>query len=394
MRLSFLHITHIVLLAALLADRIKNSTVLAIYLAGLGSAALNHCTGWRIFALPQVIGISFAAWELHPLFAVALIVAYFAPSLPCPRFPLLKHIAWSGASNTGVWIFEGAIAAGKTTQTTALLHQGIKLFAEDVPPDLKDLFYNDMPRYGWALQATMCEQRIRLLYEAVHYESPHNVVVLDRGPFGCLALATTNYILGSLSDEEYAAYRKRWLKHEESFLAAQKVAGRPITIVYMQTPSAQCIVRLRERPGADSDVDKRYMRLVSVMHTVVLRWARWKYVGKLYLTVFDPLTHNANVPLSKWGRKTPRIDMTQAASSSSSANVTTPSTKSEVREGDENSKDDGDDDDDKLCALSPLGTAVQLSQEEARRLETTGLLRPRSNLYNEQRMILIDRSVY
>ena len=164
-----------------------------------------------------------------------------------------------------VIVIDGAIGAGKTEFTNALVEEaakrvkadGRRLLACAVPEPVKlwedvgalPLFYRDPQRYAYTFQTYVYATRVTAIADAVR-DNPHaDIFVLDRSP------ATDRVFMDAqdVSPVERAMY-DTWCNAHDRMLP---IDLRRATGVYLQTSLETCMARVARRArGGDAATDR------------------------------------------------------------------------------------------------------------------------------------------
>lgn len=190
---------------------------------------------------------------------------------------------------------EGPICGGKThlarsilrvdTGKPVILNNADRAYrsgrvVDVLPEQLAEVLHKKFVRnpavYELPFQMVMAERRYAALHSAVrHVDKTKRVVVLDRSLAGDFSFAAWNFIIGAFEGDQFDTYLGEipggtpatWFRHAcESSGVSMPL---PVQVVFLVTPTAQCIERLKRRGGVDQGTAERYMRGIVVMHALV-----------------------------------------------------------------------------------------------------------------------------
>lgn len=173
-------------------------------------------------------------------------------------------------------LLEGNICAGKTEfmrTVESFRSRNVVVHYEMLVRGLHAAFVKDPLKYGFALQMLMCERRCYMLSRAIASvnQQTNKTVFLDRSLVGDYAFAAWNYIVGDISEAEFAMYQVQYGVVPSLMLQnALRNGGKKIVIVYLHAPARVCKERLDSRPGADQNTSLRYLMGISLMHICAL----------------------------------------------------------------------------------------------------------------------------
>ena len=166
-------------------------------------------------------------------------------------------------------LFEGNIAAGKSTVGRRLHESGMFGFIEepvgawqkDFAANLLGMFYEDPKRWAFTFQLAAFTTRAKT-WDEVLAMIDHSTVVLERSIY-CdrYVFAKNCYQSGLISESEWQIYCRMWDWLQSNWCAD------PDKIVYLRTPAEVCHERIEER-GRDEEnkIPLEYLRDLEVLH--------------------------------------------------------------------------------------------------------------------------------
>ena len=166
-------------------------------------------------------------------------------------------------------LFEGNIAAGKSTVGRRLHESGLFGFVEepvgawqkDFAANLLGMFYEDPKRWAFTFQLAAFTTRAKTWTEVLAMID-HSTVVLERSIY-CdrYVFAKNCYQSGLMSETEWQIYSKMWDWLQGNWCA------EPDKIVYLRTPAEVCQERIETR-GRDEEtkIPLEYLRDLEVLH--------------------------------------------------------------------------------------------------------------------------------
>jgi len=166
-------------------------------------------------------------------------------------------------------LFEGNIAAGKSTVGRRLGASGLFAFIEepvgawqqDFEENLLDLFYKDANRWAFTFQLAAFTTRAKTWSEVLAM-TDHSTVVLERSIY-CdrYVFAKNCYQSGLMSKTEWQLYSKLWDWLQRNWCA------EPDRIVYLRTPAEVCSERIGQRGRAEeTTIPLEYLRDLETLH--------------------------------------------------------------------------------------------------------------------------------
>jgi deoxyadenosine/deoxycytidine kinase len=166
-------------------------------------------------------------------------------------------------------LFEGNIAAGKSTVGRRLAESGLFGFIEEpvgawqqeFDENLLDLFYKDANRWAFTFQLAAFTTRAKTWSEVLAM-TDHSTVVLERSIY-CdrYVFAKNCYQTGLMSKTEWQLYCKLWDWLQRNWCA------EPDKIVYLRTPAEVCCERITERGRSEeTTIPLEYLRDLEVLH--------------------------------------------------------------------------------------------------------------------------------
>jgi len=166
-------------------------------------------------------------------------------------------------------LFEGNIAAGKSTLGKAMEASGLFGFIEE-PVDawqgefaenILDLFYKDMNRWAFTFQLAAFTTRAKT-WTDILTKTDHRNVILERSIY-CdrYVFAKNCYESEIMSRTEWQLYCKMWDWLESNWCA------EPDKIVYLRTPANVCLERLALRGrGEETSITLEYLESLEKLH--------------------------------------------------------------------------------------------------------------------------------
>ncbi len=166
-------------------------------------------------------------------------------------------------------LFEGNIAAGKSTVGRRLAASGLFGFIEepvgawqqDFEENLLDLFYRDAKRWAFTFQLAAFTTRAKTWSEVLAM-TDHSTVVLERSIY-CdrYVFAKNCYQAGLMTKTEWQLYSKMWEWLQKNWCA------EPDKIVYLHTPAEVCRERIVERGrNEETAIPLEYLKALEVLH--------------------------------------------------------------------------------------------------------------------------------
>lgn len=166
-------------------------------------------------------------------------------------------------------LLEGNIGAGKTTVGTVLAASGEFAFIEEpttvwregFAANMLELFYSDTLRWAFTFQICAFVTRAKTWHE-ISTLTDHRRVVLERSIF-CdrYVFAENCYRTGLFSLQEYQLYCRLW-----DFMMSH-YCDPPDLILYLRTPAAECLERLRARARQEEvGVTLEYLLQLEALH--------------------------------------------------------------------------------------------------------------------------------
>ena len=166
-------------------------------------------------------------------------------------------------------LFEGNIAAGKSTVGRRLAESGLFDFIEepvgswqkDFAANLLDLFYKDPKRWSFTFQLAAFTTRAKTWTEVLAM-TDHQNVVLERSIY-CdrYVFAKNCYQSGLMTEVEWQLYSRMWDWLEENWCT------EPDKIVYLRTPAEVCHERIVKRGRREEEkIPLDYLRDLERLH--------------------------------------------------------------------------------------------------------------------------------
>jgi deoxyadenosine/deoxycytidine kinase len=166
-------------------------------------------------------------------------------------------------------LFEGNIAAGKSTVGRRLLESGLFLFVEqpvaawqtDYSVNFLRQFYEDPKRWAFTFQLMAYSTRIQAWVQTLRM-ADHTAVVLERSIFSDRYVFAKNcYQSGLMSEAEWQVYCRMWDWHMSNWCET------PDKIVYLRAPAEICHERLQMRGRKEEEkIPVEYLRDIEVLH--------------------------------------------------------------------------------------------------------------------------------
>jgi deoxyadenosine/deoxycytidine kinase len=166
-------------------------------------------------------------------------------------------------------LFEGNIAAGKSTVGRRLAESGLFGFIEepvgswqqDFEENLLDLFYKDSRRWAFTFQLAAFTTRAKTWTEVLAMTN-HSTVVLERSIY-CdrYVFAKNCFQSGLMSKTEWQLYCRLWDWLQTNWCA------EPDKIVYLRTPAEVCHERIVARGRQEEiQIPLEYLHDLEVLH--------------------------------------------------------------------------------------------------------------------------------
>ena len=166
-------------------------------------------------------------------------------------------------------LFEGNIAAGKSTVGRRLAESGLFGFVEepvgawqqDFEENLLDLFYTDANRWAFTFQLAAFTTRAKTWTEILAMID-HSTVVLERSIY-CdrYVFAKNCYQTGLMRKTEWQLYCRMWDWLQSNWCA------EPDKIVYLRTPAEVCHERIAQRGRSEeTTIPLEYLRDLEMLH--------------------------------------------------------------------------------------------------------------------------------
>ncbi|RLC75777.1 MAG: hypothetical protein DRI81_11385 [Chloroflexi bacterium] len=166
-------------------------------------------------------------------------------------------------------LLEGNIGAGKTTVGNALAASGKFGFIEEptsawregYAANMLELFYDDPHRWAFTFQTCAFVTRAKTWKEMLALND-HSRVVLERSIYCDRYIFAENcHRTGLMSSTEYQLYCGLW-----DFLVAD-YRVQPDLILYLRTPAAACLERIKARDRAEeSGIALEYLLQLEGLH--------------------------------------------------------------------------------------------------------------------------------
>ncbi len=163
---------------------------------------------------------------------------------------LLKIINEGVAKN--MIIIEGTVGVGKSSLMDILADElNLTVFPEPVVNNpLLPLFYNDMQRYGFALQVFFLNNRFRMIKEGQKL----NGAIMDRSIYGDVIFAKMLHDQGNMSEEEINCYL-------DLFANMMEHLPTPELVIYLRTETDAAIKKIQKRGReCEQNTDHQYWR--------------------------------------------------------------------------------------------------------------------------------------
>jgi deoxyadenosine/deoxycytidine kinase len=174
-----------------------------------------------------------------------------------------------GTADKRLIILEGNIGAGKSTVGQALKAEGLFDFIEEpvkawqtgFASNLLEAFYRDMERWAFTFQILAFITRAKTWKEILAH-TDHERVILERSVYTDRHVFAANiHAIGAMSETEWQVYCGLW-----DFLVSNYCL-EPDIILYLRTPAAECLKRIRERGrGEESAVALEYLEQLERLH--------------------------------------------------------------------------------------------------------------------------------
>lgn len=166
-------------------------------------------------------------------------------------------------------LFEGNIAAGKSTVGRRLAESGLFGFVEEpvgawqgeFDENLLDLFYRDTERWAFTFQLAAFTTRAKTWTEVLQ-KTDHRNVVLERSIYCDRHVFAKNcFQSGLMKKAEWQLYCKLWDWLESNWCT------QPDTIAYLRTPAEVCRERIESRGRSEeSTIPLEYLRDLEALH--------------------------------------------------------------------------------------------------------------------------------
>jgi deoxyadenosine/deoxycytidine kinase len=196
-------------------------------------------------------------------------------------------------------LFEGNIAAGKSTVGKRLAESGLFGFVEEpvgawqgeFDENLLELFYRDTNRWAFTFQLAAFTTRAKTWTEVLS-RTDHRNVILERSIY-CdrYVFAKNCFQSGLMKKTEWQLYCKLWEWLESNWCT------QPDKIVYLRTPAEVCRERIEARGRSEeSSIPLEYLRDLEALHdewlldsplTVVLDGCRQWTAREIYDVLCD-----------------------------------------------------------------------------------------------------------
>lgn len=168
-----------------------------------------------------------------------------------------------------VILFEGNIAAGKSTVGRRLKASGLFEFVEEpvgawqkeFASNLLEMFYADPHRWAFTFQLAAFTTRAKTWSEVIAL-SDHSRVVLERSIFCDRNVFAKNcYQSGLISETEWQLYCHLWEWVHEQWNV------EPDIIVYLRTPAEICLQRIDMRGRSEENtITLEYLQDLEALH--------------------------------------------------------------------------------------------------------------------------------
>ncbi len=166
-------------------------------------------------------------------------------------------------------LFEGNIAAGKSTVGKRLAESGLFGFVEEpvgawqgeFDENLLELFYRDTSRWAFTFQLAAFTTRAKTWTEVLS-RTDHRNVVLERSIY-CdrYVFAKNCFQSGLMKKTEWQLYCKLWEWLESNWCT------QPNKIVYLRTPAEVCRDRIEARGRSEeASIPLEYLRDLEALH--------------------------------------------------------------------------------------------------------------------------------
>ena len=177
-------------------------------------------------------------------------------------------------------VIAGNIGSGKTTLTTLLArHYGWtpKFEAVDYNPYLED-YYQDIPRWSFALEVYFLKQRFKDLLDIAHSDA---TVIQDRSIFeGVHVFTANNYAMGNLDARDYHCYM-------ELFESMMSVVRVPDFMIYLRATIPHLVANIQKR-GREYE-QQMQLDYLKNLNTLYDEFIYKKYPGKVLTVNVDTL---------------------------------------------------------------------------------------------------------
>ena len=177
-------------------------------------------------------------------------------------------------------VIAGNIGSGKTTLTTLLArHYGWtpKFEAVDYNPYLED-YYQDIPRWSFALEVYFLKQRFRDLLDISRSEE---TIIQDRSIFeGVYVFTANNYAMGNLDDRDFHCYM-------DLFESMMSIVKYPDLMIYLKA-SIPHLVQNIQRRGREYE-QQMQLDYLKNLNTRYDDFIYHKYRGKVLTVEVDQL---------------------------------------------------------------------------------------------------------
>lgn len=194
--------------------------------------------------------------------------------------------------------FAGLIGAGKTTLADKLgVYLNAKVHHEAVDTnELLPLFYDDMARWGFALQVSLLTQRHAQL-QRINWD--HTIIhVEDRFMDEDHVFANTLLKQGNMTPIEFEIYEQMVKTYENH-------VKRPDIVVFLDVSVDKCMERiaLRGRP-MEQNIPREYIKTLHEEYTKFIEWmTKRTLVVKLSWEEFQETDAVAELIMEKWNNK-------------------------------------------------------------------------------------------
>ena len=177
-------------------------------------------------------------------------------------------------------VIAGNIGSGKTTLTKLLAkHYGwiSKFEAVEHNPYLED-YYNDIPRWSFALEVYFLKQRFKDLLDIAH---ARETVIQDRSIFeGVHVFTANNYAMGNLDERDYKCYM-------ELFESMMSAVHMPDLMIYLRASIPHLVENIQKRGrGYEQQMQLDYLKNLNRLYD---EFIYQKYPGKVLTVEVDNL---------------------------------------------------------------------------------------------------------